>query len=367
MLIDEIKNRIDIVTLAEKSGLELKKQGKRFIALCPFHKDTDTPNLTIYPETKTFKCFTCNKHGDAINFYALLKNITNEQAIQELKREYDIKAIDIKYKSREVEQKAKESNTGNFTPIYEALRGLCGDLSAESLAYLTGDKRGLTLETIKQFKIFDIQDYKKARECLLLAYGQDKLKEAGLFFSNNRFVFTKHKIITPLIENGVIVNLRGRFFDKGNDNPDLINAPYPYGKYESLAGRSITGKFFNADILKTMKPGEPVYLCEGEFDTMIAVQSGVKAIGLLGTGLYSPDMLTRLRDFDLILLLDNDEPGRKLTDTIARDFNKLIGKPVRVPKLPEGYKDLTEFKIKHPGPIKITWKPWTAPGSNNTL
>jgi len=368
MLVKAIKNRIDIVTLAEKSGLELKRQGKRFIAFCPFHKDTNTPNLTIYPGTKTFKCYTCNKHGDVINFYTELKKlegitIDNNQAIKELVREYDIKAIDVKYKSREVEQEARETNpganTGDFTPIYEALQGLCGDLSAESLAYLTGSKRGLTPETIKQFKIFDIQEYKKAREILLI-YGKDKLKQAGLLLSNNRFAFTKNKIVIPLIENEKIVSLRARFFDKGQDNPKLLKTiTYTYPKIWSLPG--ISGKFFNVDILKTLKPGESVYLCEGEFDTMIAVQSGVKAIGLLGVSNYNPGMLTRLKDFDLIILLDTDEPGRKQSLIIAEDFYKLTGKPARVPKLPEGFKDLTEFKIKHPGPIKINWKPRTAP------
>jgi len=256
----------------------------------------------------------------------------------------------------EVKETKSYTNVDNYMPILEALRNFCGELSAESLTYLTGVKRGLTLETIKQFKIFDIKDYKKTKDFLMEHFSMDELKQAGIINSKNRFVFTKNKIVIPVNENSRIVSLRARFFDNGQDNPEQLQSKtYTYPKYESLKG--ITGRFFNADMLLIMRPGERLYLCEGEFDTMIAGQNGLKAIGLLGVSNYNPEMIKRLRDYDLFILLDNDEPGRKQRYKIADIFRAVADKEAKITNLPEGIKDLTEYFIKHPG--QATWNPRT--------
>ena len=37
-----------------------KKEGKNWIALCPFHPDRNRPNLYIDEEKGTYHCFACN-------------------------------------------------------------------------------------------------------------------------------------------------------------------------------------------------------------------------------------------------------------------------------------------------------------------
>jgi hypothetical protein len=44
-----------------------KKEGKNWIALCPFHPDQNRPNLYIDEEKGTYHCFTCNKKGFLYN------------------------------------------------------------------------------------------------------------------------------------------------------------------------------------------------------------------------------------------------------------------------------------------------------------
>jgi len=53
----------DILGLAERLG-KIKKCGATYTALCPFHDD-HTPSLTINPRTGTFKCWVCDRWGDA--------------------------------------------------------------------------------------------------------------------------------------------------------------------------------------------------------------------------------------------------------------------------------------------------------------
>ena len=358
MLIDDIKNKISIIELATSEGLQLKKQSNRlYKTTCCFHNETKA-SLTFYPETNTFNCFACQAHGDQINFYAKRHNLGNKEAIKELASKLgvikdfkqparnDFKAITeqrgIKSLKEHLKGKARHFKL-HPDAIYRALQDFCGELDQESQTYLTSQSRGLTNETKKQFGIFSIKDYKKTREFLLSKFSLETLKDFVLFDSKNRFSFTKNKIIIPVIEDGKIIALRGRYFDRGISNPDLTNARFSYPKYKSTAG--VAEKLFNGDILKKLKKGERVYLCEGEFDTMIMQQHGFNAIGFLGVSNYDEKTIKRLNDFDLVIAFDNDERGRKEALKISNIFNKQTGREVIREKLPDGIKDITELLI----------------------
>jgi hypothetical protein len=63
--------------------VEVKRSGKSYIALCPFHNDKH-PSLCVYPKTNTFHCFGCQKGGDAITFVRLHFAYGFRQAVQYL-------------------------------------------------------------------------------------------------------------------------------------------------------------------------------------------------------------------------------------------------------------------------------------------
>lgn len=44
-----------------------RKEGKNWIALCPFHPDKNRPNLYIDEEKEKYRCFACNKNGFLYN------------------------------------------------------------------------------------------------------------------------------------------------------------------------------------------------------------------------------------------------------------------------------------------------------------
>ncbi|MCM3724251.1 CHC2 zinc finger domain-containing protein [Neobacillus cucumis] len=81
--ITEIKSKIDILTIVEESSLQLRKRGRNFIGLCPFHGEK-TPSFCVNPQKNIFKCFGCGISGDQINLYAQLNSIKNGQAISQL-------------------------------------------------------------------------------------------------------------------------------------------------------------------------------------------------------------------------------------------------------------------------------------------
>lgn len=341
--IDDIKSRITIIEMAESEGLRLKKQSNRiYKSRCCFH-DEKKPSLTFYTDTDTFICFGCGKSGDVINFYALRHGLSIREAIKQLASRTGVELTRKGLESPKRAEPQKTQSKLNPDRVYKALKEFCGELDPESRVYLKSQSRGLTDDTIKQFGIFSItEDYIKAREFLINKFFLEGLKELVLFDSKNRFHFSKHKIIIPLIENGKITALRGRYFYKGQTDPETYKHFF-VGKYQSTAG--VGGKLFNADILKTLKKGERVYLCEGEFDTMVLQQHGHNALGVLGVGNYNDETIKRLGDFDLMVAFDDDERGRKEAEKISNIFYKQTRRVADREKLPDGIKDITELFI----------------------
>jgi DNA primase len=68
--IEQIKQTTDIIALIQSRGTILKQKGTNWTGLCPFHNDTNTPNLIVTPSKGLFRCMAadCGKTGNVIQF-----------------------------------------------------------------------------------------------------------------------------------------------------------------------------------------------------------------------------------------------------------------------------------------------------------
>lgn len=64
-----LKERINIVDIAEELGLDPKRSGSSFFARCPSHEDKGRPNMAIHPK-KGAICFRCGYKADVIKLVA---------------------------------------------------------------------------------------------------------------------------------------------------------------------------------------------------------------------------------------------------------------------------------------------------------
>src|SRR5512147_71278 len=64
--IDQIRSASDIVEYIG-SFVRLKKRGKDYLGLCPFHNEK-TPSFTVSPSKQLFYCFGCHRGGDIVKF-----------------------------------------------------------------------------------------------------------------------------------------------------------------------------------------------------------------------------------------------------------------------------------------------------------
>lgn len=65
----------------------LKRSGKNYLVLCPLHNEK-TPSFYIYTDSNRFKCFGCQKNGNAINLVREIHNYSFKEAVKYLLDNY---------------------------------------------------------------------------------------------------------------------------------------------------------------------------------------------------------------------------------------------------------------------------------------
>jgi len=150
--ISEIRQAADIVDIVSEY-VRLKKGGKNFLGLCPFHSEK-TPSFTVSPEKQIFHCFGCGESGSVFNFLMKQEGISFPQAVRELARRYGIslpsadmspeekKALDERQRLFAIQQEAMSF----FQRQFRADRG-----GRAAAAYL--ERRAMTEETLRAFHI----------------------------------------------------------------------------------------------------------------------------------------------------------------------------------------------------------------------
>ena len=66
---ESILDSVRTVSILEVVGrfLSLKRKGKDYWTICPFHED-HSPSLSVSVGRNMYKCFACGHGGDAIHF-----------------------------------------------------------------------------------------------------------------------------------------------------------------------------------------------------------------------------------------------------------------------------------------------------------
>ena len=65
--------------------LQLRKVGRRWVGLCPFHGEK-TPSFSVNAEQGLFYCFGCQRSGDAITFVRDIEQVDFVGAVEHLAR-----------------------------------------------------------------------------------------------------------------------------------------------------------------------------------------------------------------------------------------------------------------------------------------
>ena len=63
--------------------VQLKRAGRNWVGLCPFHAER-TPSFNVSEQTGRYKCFGCDKAGDAFTFVPEIEHVDFAGAVESL-------------------------------------------------------------------------------------------------------------------------------------------------------------------------------------------------------------------------------------------------------------------------------------------
>ncbi len=303
--IEEIKSKIDIVDLIS-SYFPLKKTGRNFKALCPFHSEK-TPSFMVSPERQVFKCFGCGIGGDIFTFVEKMEGVDFKEALQILadRAGVQLKPLDKKSQTKkDIYYKILELTCQFYQKI------LFSEIGKKPLEYLIKE-RNLTEDIIKKFRLGFAPRIGDALFKFLLKKGFNKedLISLGLIteIKGELKDFFRNRIIFPIFNHvGKIVAFAGRALE---GEPKYINSPNSliYDKSKVLYGLNFAKK--------KIQESDRVIIVEGYMDTiashMIKVENVVASSGT-ALGENQIKLLSRYSK-NFSFAFDKDEAGELAT------------------------------------------------------
>ncbi|HCU89465.1 MAG TPA: DNA primase [Gammaproteobacteria bacterium] len=305
--IDDLLNRVDIVDIID-SDLPLKKTGRDYQALCPFHSEK-TPSFTVSQEKQFYHCFGCGAHGSALGFLMNHRGLSFVEAIEEAARTVGLEVP---------HEDGVHAPKIDYSPLYEMLERAQNFFVEQlkthndrnrAIDYLKS--RGLSGGIAKRFGIGYAPD---SWDGLMSALGTDEqaiqhLMQAGLIIENDqqrRYDRFRDRITFPIHDRrGRVVAFGGRVIEKGE--PKYLNSPETpvFQKRRELYGLyQVKGS--NEDISR-------ILVVEGYMDVVALAQFGVtNAVASLGTATTTAQLETLFKVApEVIFCYDGDGAGRR--------------------------------------------------------
>ncbi|HON16513.1 MAG TPA: DNA primase [Spirochaetota bacterium] len=327
--IDYIRERIRIEDIASRYIPSLKKKGKNYIGLCPFHKE-NTPSFVVSPDKQIFHCFGCNAGG---NVFTLISKLENISFIDSVKKAGEMVGVIVSDEKNEDDsyEKIKKINL-HALKFYKEF--IVSEAGTPAVKYL--EKRGLTLDKLSQFHIGYAPDEWDRFSLLLKKYGQDLsiAEKIGLVSKSSRGGYIdkfRHRLMFPIFDrNGNVIAFGGRVIDD-NLQPKYLNSPESpvFQKRSILYGLHLAAN--------EIKESDRAIIVEGYLDVIGCHINGIQnVVAPLGTSLTENHVkiLSQLCS-EIVLLFDSDSAGMRAAARsieISQDFNI----NVKIAILPEG-------------------------------
>lgn len=350
--VTQIKQKLDIVDVIN-SYVGLKKSGRNYKALCPFHSEK-TPSFMVSQELQIYKCFGCGVAGDIFNFVEAMEGVDFPRALEILADRAGVKlvkseAYDAQSKIKKQIYEINELATKFYQ--YVLLKQKAGK---KALNYLKKERK-LTEETIKEFRLgyapnswdtlYKFLSAKKIKPEDMLMAGVIVKKSSGSGYVDK----FRGRIVFPLTGiDSRVVGFTGRtIFDR---EPKYLNTSDTSVFHKSFF-------LFGLDKSRVVLKNEGAVFVEGQMDLISAYQAGIgNLICVSGTALTDSQLVILSRyTQDITFCFDSDFAGveasyRAIELAGKRNFN------VKVTVLPDPYKDLDDLIKVDPDAAKKVLK-----------
>jgi DNA primase len=351
-----VKQAVDIVDLVG-GYLQLRRQGRGYVGLCPWHDDT-RPSMQVNPDRQSFKCWVCDIGGDVFSFTMKMENVEFREALEMLADRAGVSLAPAQSGPAAVPGSAGDKKT-----LFAALawaeeryhRALLDSAEGEVARRYLGE-RGISPESIARFRLG------------FSPSGWDWLLRQGPQAGFSAAVLERVNLITPRKNGeGWYDQFRGRVMFPirdvrsrtvafgGRVLPELAVAEtrddYRPAKYVNSTETPVYSKSHELYALDRARDAiqrlQQVIVMEGYTDVITAHQNGVEnAVAACGTAMGEGHLKLLRRFTDSVaLVLDGDEAGRKRAGELLELF---VASPIdlRILTLP-GQLDPCDFISSH--------------------
>lgn len=311
--IQELLARADVVEVVGRY-VQLKKSGANFMGLCPFHAEK-TPSFSVSPAKQFYHCFSCGKHGDAINFLMEHTGASFTEAVHELAQQCGLSVPEDtrspQEKARDAQQSQRRATLSQvLARASQAYRQRLKD-APRAIGYLK--KRGLTGQIASRFALGYAPEGWRTLAGVFPDYADPLLVESGLVVAGEgeggperRYDRFRDRIMFPIRSvKGEVIGFGARVL--GNEKPKYLNSPETpvfhkgselYGLYEARAALREKGY---------------ALVVEGYMDVVALAQLGfANAVATLGTA-CTPQHVQKLFRFtaSVVFSFDGDAAGQR--------------------------------------------------------
>ena len=326
--IEEVKEKADIVDVISEH-IVLKKKGKEFVGICPFHDDTK-PSMTVSPSKQFYYCFSCGAGGNSIKFLMEFTRANFSDVVLSLakKNNINIETLDGP------QDEAYKRQLSRKEELYKILRisknwfksQLNNSLGKEAMNYLISQRK-LSRNIINEFELGfapnswnDLFNYLLKVEKLPI----NSIISSGLVISKDNsdknYDRFRNRLIVPIHDmQGRVVAFGGRSLD--GQEPKYLNSPESevFEKGKMLFG------FEKAS--SNIRKSDKAIIVEGYFDVISLHSKGItNSVASLGTALnkYQISQLCRFTDNkNIILNFDSDNAGILATKRVIKEVENL--------------------------------------------
>lgn len=296
--------------------VKLKKHGKEYMGLCPFHNEK-TPSFTVNDQKGFYHCFGCSAHGSAINFVMETEGLEFRDAVISLANDF---GVDIPWEESSRVSAAKEKLIDSNHHIAEEILKIYQDnlmqaRGGEAKRYL--ENRGFDQKVINDFKLgFAVDSYVELNQHLQKkGFSEAEILKCGVVSKNDRgklYDKFRNRVIFPIfdVKNRVIA-FGGRVMDKSMP------------KYMNSAETDIFKKnqtLFNLNnARKAIFDKKYAIVVEGYADVLALAAKGVEnVVAGLGTALGENHLKVLFKITDKVLLcFDGDKAGIKAANRFS--------------------------------------------------
>lgn len=312
-VVDEIKNRIDIVDLVSET-VKLRRSGKNYLGFCPFHDNKRTPAFVVFTDSGTWRCFgQCNEGGDIFKYVMKKEGLDFSEALK-----YLAEKAGVELQPQTPEQREKDEQYDRLhqlldeAVVYYRHQLLQTPQGANALSYLT--RRGVNRETIETVGLgYSPASWDMTHQYFLAkGYSMQELVETGLVTERDNGGYYDR------FRNRLMFAIRdaaGRMAGFGaraladDDVPKYLNSPQTalFDKGRLLYGLDLARRAIRSE--------EKAVIVEGYMDVIIPYQAGfANTVSPMGTALTDEHLrLLKRYTRTMILALDADAAGEKAT------------------------------------------------------